>query len=71
MQDTGCTEYFRRRADQERTAADQATDERAALTHREMAGRYDELARGIVPVSEAEPPPLRPGILPRDFQIVP
>lgn len=36
--------YFARRAREEREAAEQAKSERAALSHRELARRYQELA---------------------------
>lgn len=38
------TNYYRNRADEERTAAGDATDDRAAEAHREMAKQYDEMA---------------------------
>lgn len=41
------TEYFRRRASEERTAALQARDSRARDAHLEMADRYEDLVRGI------------------------
>jgi hypothetical protein len=47
------SEYFNRRAEEERDAAKTATDERAAQSHRELADRYDARAKGE-PVSEAE-----------------
>ncbi len=36
--------YYRTRAIEERTAADEATDERAIEAHLEMARQYDEIA---------------------------
>ncbi len=39
--------YFRHRADQERSAAEKATNDEARLAHLEMAERYDELATSI------------------------
>lgn len=42
------TEYFRRRASEERTAALQARDTRARKAHLEMAERFEDLVRGIV-----------------------
>ena len=39
--------YFRRRAEEERAAADKATSGEARHAHLEMAERYDELARSI------------------------
>jgi hypothetical protein len=41
------TEYFRRRASEERTAALQARDSRARGAHIELAERYEDLVRGI------------------------
>ncbi|MCL6729258.1 hypothetical protein [Sphingomonas hankyongi] len=38
--------YFERRAAQERDAASQASDERAAQAHLELAERYAKLAEG-------------------------
>ena len=38
------TTYFRSRADEERLAAGEATDDRAAEAHREMARQDDERA---------------------------
>ena len=38
------TNYFRGRADEEREAAEQAIDDRAADAHRELAKQYDEMA---------------------------
>ena len=35
--------YYRRRAEDERNAADQATDKAISLIHREMAQRYRDL----------------------------
>ena len=40
------TDYFARRAAQERLAADEAQDPRARETHLELARRYDEAAQG-------------------------
>ena len=41
------TEYFRRRASEERTAALQARDTRVRKAHVEMAERYEDFVRGI------------------------
>jgi hypothetical protein len=46
MQDTGESEYFQRRAEEERAAADRAGDERAAKSHRALAKRYQRKADG-------------------------
>jgi hypothetical protein len=71
MQEGQSKDYFERRADEERAAADQAADERAAQSHRELSERYRDVANGSEPVpgDDAEAPD--PGILPRDFRIVP
>ena len=68
MQDIESSEYFLRRAGEERAAAQRATDERAALTHDEMARRYEEVARNGVLPAQNEP---MDGILARDLQIFP
>ena len=39
--------YFRRRALEEHLAAAKADDPNARRAHRELAARYDDLARGI------------------------
>jgi hypothetical protein len=39
--------YFRRRALEERLAAVKADNPNARQAHRELAARYDDLARGI------------------------
>lgn len=43
----GDTEYFRRRASEERMAASRARDARARNSHVQMAERYEDLVRGI------------------------
>jgi hypothetical protein len=63
-------EYFGFRAEEEREAAEQAADERAARTHRELAEAYEKLAkeRGeIVADDELE----AGGILSTGFRILP
>ena len=47
MRMEGDATYFRRRADQERAAAQRAASEPAREAHLEMAGRYEELAASI------------------------
>ncbi len=42
-------EYFRRRAGEERLAAERTTNEAARTTHEELARRYDEAASLIQP----------------------
>ena len=41
--------YFRRRALEERLAAVKADNPNASRAHRELAARYDDLARGLDP----------------------
>lgn len=45
------TDYYARRADEERLAAEIASDERAAQSHRELAAHYARVASG-----EEKPP---------------
>jgi hypothetical protein len=64
-------DYFARRADEERRAAEQAPDERAADSHRKLAAQYESLATG-----EREPPsdgprPAESPIVSSDFRILP
>jgi hypothetical protein len=62
--------YFERRAEEERAAAQRATNERAAQSHRELADRYHDLATGAEqPLSEDGAGDA--GILWKDFRIVP
>jgi hypothetical protein len=53
VEDVDQTDYFRRRAEEERAAAENAGDARAAQTHRALAARYDAKATGS-PVHEIE-----------------
>jgi hypothetical protein len=62
------TDYFHKRADEERAAAELAKDERAANSHRELARRYDEKAE--VGEHEMEEPE-QGNLLPNEFQILP
>jgi len=72
MEDPESQHYFERRAEEERSAAKSATDDRAAQTHRELAEHYEEMAkRGPAPGTAEEPPPQHPGTLPREFRILP
>jgi hypothetical protein len=51
-------DYFRRRAAEERAAADRAADPLAQRAHLELADRYDEVAeaaRGMVDIIEIFP----------------
>ncbi len=63
-------EYLERRADEERSAAAAAVDERAAQAHRELAEFYDRRAKGGAAPEVREEPSV-PGILPSDFRILP
>jgi hypothetical protein len=64
-------DYFERRSSEEQAAAEQASDERAAQSHRELADHYRNIANG------SEEPPVDDdtgsgeGILPKDFRILP
>jgi hypothetical protein len=71
MQEGQSKDYFQRRADEERAAADQAADERAAKSHRELSEHYRNVASGSEQVPRDEDEAADPGILPRDFRIVP
>jgi hypothetical protein len=70
MQHPCSSNYFKRRAEEERAAAELATNERAAQSHRELAIHYRELASGVESRrndgAEGEA-----GILSKDFRIVP
>jgi hypothetical protein len=71
MTDSVSHDYFQRRAEEERAAAAQAVDERAAHSHRELAEHYARLAgdESDNPVdAESEQPS---GTLPREFRILP
>ncbi len=67
MTEIDSCDYFRKRAEEEREAADQAADERAAQPHRELAERYEEKAETGEPVAEDE----ANDALPNGFTIVP
>jgi hypothetical protein len=65
------SDYFRRRAEEERAAAAKAGDERAAQSHRALAARYDAKANGS-PVRDASDDPRGDGgTLSSDFTILP
>jgi hypothetical protein len=50
------TDYYVRRAQDERTLADKAADPAVARVHREMASRYDAIVAGATdPSSLAQP----------------
>ena len=63
-------DYFRKRAEEERTAADQAADERAAQPHRELAERYEKKAATGGPATDDEFPSMRRPAR-NDFTILP
>jgi hypothetical protein len=70
MQHPSPSNYFKRRAEEERAAAELATNERAAQSHRELAMHYGELASGVErPRSGGAE--CEAGILSKDFRIVP
>jgi hypothetical protein len=71
MTDSVSHDYFQRRAEEEREAAEQAVDARAAHSHRELADHYERLAgdEGVAPVNAEEERPS--GTLPREFTILP
>lgn len=71
MHETQSRKYFERRAVEERLAAENAADERAAQSHRELAERYRKIATGCEEVPAEKMDALGPGILPKDFSIVP
>jgi hypothetical protein len=64
-------QYFERRAAEERAAAAQAHDERAAQPHRELARRYDDMVNGEVDGAEGEDMPDLIAGLPPEFRILP
>jgi hypothetical protein len=49
MAEERSSEYYKRRAAEERVAAEQAADERAAQAHRALAGYYAKLAADYGP----------------------
>jgi hypothetical protein len=71
MQKLQSKDYFARRSDQERAAAEQARDARAAQSHRELAERYRNLANGSEQLPVDEDGGGEHGILTKEFRIVP
>jgi hypothetical protein len=66
-------ELFARRAQEERAAAAEAADSRAAQSHTELAEHFEQMARGEVEPARDEPA-TAPGaspVLPSDFRILP
>lgn len=70
MTEIDSRDYFRKRAEEEREAAEAARDERAAQPHRELAERYEKKAENGEPVTGDEESS-ESGPLPSDFTIVP
>ena len=70
MQGPDHSEYFERRAEEERTAAEQATDERAAQSHRQLAERYERQAKSETD-DAGEGEAADSGMLSKDFRIIP
>lgn len=65
------SDYFQRRAEEERVAAESAVDERAAQSHRELSHRYHNLANGSEHLSRSDADATGDGILANDFRILP
>lgn len=63
-------DYFQRRAEEERVAAENAIDERAAQSHRELADRYGSIANGSEHPPEDDADQSVMGIFLQDFRIV-
>jgi hypothetical protein len=64
-------DYFERRAEEERAAAQDAADERAAQSHRELAEEYLKRASGEREETAPEEETNELGTLGREFRIVP
>ena len=64
-------DYCRRRAAEERAAAAQAADERAAQSHRDLAEHFEELASHADDGWMPEEPVPSTSTLPADFRIIP
>jgi hypothetical protein len=58
MQDPDHSEYFERRAEEERTAAEQATDERAAQSHRQLRSGTSARRRAELMMRKRAKPPI-------------
>lgn len=71
MTDPQSTDYFQRRAEEERLAAERAADQRAAQSHRELSDHYRNIASGSEELPMDDVAPSDEGILPQDFWIVP
>ena len=64
------TDCFQRRAEEESAAAANATDERAAQSHRELAVHYRNIANGSEQLPQDDADQSEGGILPLEFRIV-
>lgn len=71
MQEPESKAYFHKRAEEERAAAERARDERAARSHRELARRFDDLAKRGGDERLWSEPGERPAVLPAEFRILP
>ena len=65
------SDYYARRAEEERLAAANAREERAAQSHRELADHYSKLANGSAQLPGEGSVPLNAGTVSKDFRIVP
>ena len=63
-------EYYKRRAKEERIAAERASDERAAQSHRELLDQYERLADGEAPARAADDRE-KSGSVSKEFRILP
>ena len=70
MSKTEPREYYKRRAKEERAAAEHASDERAAQSHRELLDQYERLADGEAPTGAAADQE-KPGSVSKEFRILP
>lgn len=71
MTDSPPNDYFQRRAEEEREAAEQAADERAANSHRELADHYVRLAEDESVKRPDRDEQHASGTLPKEFRILP
>ncbi|HEX8840626.1 MAG TPA: hypothetical protein VF750_09185 [Sphingomicrobium sp.] len=70
MRELQSKDYFERRSEEERTAADRASDERAAESHRALAEHYRNVANGSEQLP-ADDESFDAGTLAKEFRIVP
>lgn len=71
MHEPQSRDYFERRSEEERTAAEQASDQRAAQSHRELAEHYRNVANGSEALPDDDDRGSDDGFLPKEFRIVP